>query len=336
MSEKREEVKTVVSKTGLQSWWDNFADFIKEAFIKTPFETIFELALLTAGGSRTIDFMKKMGQSGFIAGLALIYAEVGLIFMEFLSYRGKRVQYTYKDRKGNEYKAYPFINQKSLAKFGLWFIHIPMTVFFTASDIIKSNLEMLAKENSVGFGNLDFDTGFAWALGFVVAIAFFADLVIIINYKATDPEKKHKEEMNQLEHDRLQHYLEMERLREEEILNYERNNKESLIRAEVKLKKRKEYLEQYKESLGEDYLESVLEEVDLSVKNKNKPIQNNVFDSAKPKRKYEQTGRYAKQKQEPKTISQEKEIEHSEDGVESNFPVEGEKKKIDWENQKFS
>jgi len=266
MEEKKEIIVKSISKTGLQSWWDNFTDFIKEAFIKTPFETIFEIGLLIAGGSRTIDFMQKMGQSGFIAALALIYAEIGLIFMEFLSYRGKRVQYEYVDRKGKPYKAYPFVNQKSLAKFGLWFVHIPMTVFFTASDIIKTNLETLANNNQIGFADSNFDTGFAWALGVVIALGFLMDLIIIINYKATAPERKHEEEMNQLEHDKLQHRLEMERIEAEEELAYERENGEGLIRAKVKMNKRKGFIDEFKTSLGEEYVESVLEEIDLSVK----------------------------------------------------------------------
>jgi len=297
MEEKKEIIVKSISKTGLQSWWDNFTDFIKEAFIKTPFETIFEIGLLIAGGSRTIDFMQKMGQSGFIAALALIYAEIGLIFMEFLSYRGKRVQYEYVDRKGKPYKAYPFVNQKSLAKFGLWFVHIPMTVFFTASDIIKTNLETLANNNQIGFADSNFDTGFAWALGVVIALGFLMDLIIIINYKATAPERKHEEEMNQLEHDKLQHRLEMERIEAEEELAYERENGEGLIRAKVKMNKRKGFIDEFKTSLGEEYVESVLEEIDLSVKNKKKTNEKEIEsgqESGTGKRAYHKTGEHSK------------------------------------------
>jgi len=299
MDENKEEKTNVTPISKKKSVWAIFKDFVKEAIIKTPFETIFELALLVAGGTRTLDFMGKMGQSGFIAAIALIYSEIGLIFMEFLEYRGKRVQYEYVNWRGKRVKGYPLINQKSLAKFGLWCVHIPMTVFFTASDIIKTNFETLAQNNSISFDG-SFDTGFAWAFGVVIALGFLADLIIIINYKSSDPERRHQEEMNQLAHDRAQLELEKEKITAEEELNYERENGEKLIRTKVKLNKRREFIKEFEGDLGKDYLESELDEIDLSVKNKNQKVEENsgsIPANSNKKRKYVHSGQYKKEKQ---------------------------------------
>lgn len=322
-----EKQETVISKSAWQSGWDNFAEFIKEAFIKTPFETIFEVGLLVAGGSRTINFLTGMGQSGWIATIALIYAEVGLVFMEFLGYRGKRVQYDYVDRKGKHYKAYPFINQKSLAKFGLWGVHIPMTVFFTGSDIIKSNLETLATKSGIEATG-GFDAGFAWALGFVIALAFFLDLVIIINYKASNPETKHQEEMNQLLHDKEQWSLEKQRIEAQATLDYERMNGAPLAKVKAKFNARKEIISEFSKDLGADYVEAELQEVDLSPRKvKEVVVPEQPKEEESQKRPYNRTGNYSKFKfQEKKTqaVPPLPEPEVKEEKVEQNFPVEGE------------
>ena len=322
MNEKENTVS--ILKSGWQATWDNFMDFVREAFIKTPFETIFEVGLLVAGGSRTVNFLTGMGQSGFIATVALIYAEVGLVFMEFLGYRGKRVQYDYVDRKGKHYKAYPTFNQKSLAKIGLWCVHIPMTVFFTASDVIKSNLENLAKKSSVGFGAGGFDSGFAWVLGFVIAAAFFMDLVIIINYKSTNPETRHDEEMTQLEHDKMQWKLESEKIAAEAELEYARKNAKGLETARAKLKGRKNILEEFSGTFDKDYINSVLEDVEIPSNLKGVPDESKKEEtkpqSDKSPRPYQQNGYWTKEaiaKRKAEKESQSKETP-------ANFTEEGE------------
>lgn len=297
ITESKEEVK-ILEKSGWEAGVDNFKDFIKEAFLKTPFETIFEVFLLIAGGTRTINFMNGMGQSGFIATIALIYAEVGLIFMEFLSYRGKRVQYEYtKKRTGEKYKSYPTFNQKSLAKIGLWLVHIPMTVFFTASDVIKTNLENMANKSSLNI--TDFDSTFAWILGIVIAFAFFMDLVIIINYKSTNPETKHREEMNQLEHDKLQWSMEKEKFEAQARLEYQRNNAKKLAGLKAKLETRKEIKTEFGDDLGNDYLDSVLEEIDITPQRKDTPKTDSATSTAEEnkKRKYVRSGKYEKKQE---------------------------------------
>lgn len=329
-SQPKPESRIPQTKSPVKAGWDNFIDFIKVAFIKTPFETVFELLLLIAGATRTLDLMNTMGQSGAAAVIGLIYAELGIVLYEFLMYRGKRVKKEKRTIRGEVYKAYPLINQKSLAKIGLWVVHIPLTVFFTTSDLIMTNLEAMT-------GNSNFTSTFAWILGLVIGVAFFLDLILVINYKAKDPEKEHAEAMSQLEFDKRAWELEREELEAEEALQYARANARPLAQTRAKLKTRASIMGEFGETLGTDYVDSLLEEVDLAPKNhggnrpQQKPPMNQGFSRNIPERSGhpEQQGISRQSPPEEKTPTEESKEKVGE--IEPNFPMprQSQEKKVE-------
>lgn len=271
--EKREVSKKTTSKdlnseevkSQLEIVWDNFSHFVKEAFMKTPYETLFEIALLIAGGTRTVQLFNTMGQSGFAAVIGLIYSEIGIILYEFLIYKGKRVKVKKTDKRtGRTYEVYPFINQKSLAKWGLWLVHIPLTVFFTTSDLILENLEALS-------GGGDMTSSFAWVLGFVIGASFLADLIILINYKEKNPSRIHEERMFELLNEKEEFEYQKEEIRLRAQIDYEKTNAKPLIELEAKFGKREEIMNKYAPKFGEKFIEDALEDVGL---NFNKPQSN--------------------------------------------------------------
>lgn len=271
--EKREVSKQTTSKdlnseelkSQLEIVWDNFSHFVKEAFMKTPYETLFEIALLIAGGTRTVQLFNTMGQSGFAAVIGLIYSEIGIILYEFLIYKGKRVKVKKTDKRtGRTYEVYPFINQKSLAKWGLWLVHIPLTVFFTTSDLILENLEALS-------GGGDMTSSFAWVLGFVIGASFLADLIILINYKEKNPSRIHEERMFELLNEKEEFEYQKEEIRLRAQIDYEKTNAKPLIELEAKFGKREEIMNKYAPKFGEKFIEDALEDVGL---NFNKPQSN--------------------------------------------------------------
>lgn len=271
--EKREVSKQTTSKdlnseevkSQLEIVWDNFSHFLKEAFMKTPYETLFEIALLIAGGTRTVQLFNTMGQSGFAAVIGLIYSEIGIILYEFLIYKGKRVKVKKTDKRtGRTYEVYPFINQKSLAKWGLWLVHIPLTVFFTTSDLILENLEALS-------GGGDMTSSFAWVLGFVIGASFLADLIILINYKEKNPSRIHEERMFELLNEKEEFEYQKEEIRLRAQIDYEKTNAKPLIELEAKFGKREEIMNKYAPKFGEKFIEDALEDVGL---NFNKPQSN--------------------------------------------------------------
>lgn len=262
---KQEEKKVLETKSSVEIYWDNFVHFIKEAFMKTPYETLFEFSLLIAGGTRTIQLFNTMGQSGFAAVVGLIYSEIGIILYEFLIYKGKRVKVKKKDKRtGNEYEVYPFVNQKSLAKWGLWLVHIPLTVFFTTSDLILENLEAIS-------GSGDMTSNFAWILGFVIGAAFLADLVILINYKEKNPARIHDERMFELLNEKEEFELKKEEIRLRAQIEYEKKNAKPLIELEAKFGKREEIMTKYSPKFGEEYVNNALEDVGLNFGKPNRP-----------------------------------------------------------------
>lgn len=274
--EKREVSKQTTSKdlnseevkSQLEIVWDNFSHFVKEAFMKTPYETLFEIALLIAGGTRTVQLFNTMGQSGFAAVIGLIYSEIGIILYEFLIYKGKRVKVKKTDKRtGRTYEVYPFVNQKSLAKWGLWLVHIPLTVFFTTSDLILENLEALS-------GGGDMTSSFAWVLGFVIGASFLADLIILINYKEKNPSRIHEERMFELLNEKEEFEYQKEEIRLRAQIDYEKTNAKPLIELEAKFGKREEIMNKYAPKFGEKFIEDALEDVGLNF-NKQQSNQNN-------------------------------------------------------------
>lgn len=274
--EKREVSKQTTSKdlnseevkSQLEIVWDNFSHFVKEAFMKTPYETLFEIALLIAGGTRTVQLFNTMGQSGFAAVIGLIYSEIGIILYEFLIYKGKRVKVKKTDKRtGRTYEVYPFLNQKSLAKWGLWLVHIPLTVFFTTSDLILENLEALS-------GGGDMTSSFAWVLGFVIGASFLADLIILINYKEKNPSRIHEERMFELLNEKEEFEYQKEEIRLRAQIDYEKTNAKPLIELEAKFGKREEIMNKYAPKFGEKFIEDALEDVGLNF-NKQQSNQNN-------------------------------------------------------------
>lgn len=274
--EKREASKQTTSKdlnseevkSQLEIVWDNFSHFVKEAFMKTPYETLFEIALLIAGGTRTVQLFNTMGQSGFAAVIGLIYSEIGIPLYEFLIYKGKRVKVKKTDKRtGRTYEVYPFVNQKSLAKWGLWLVHIPLTVFFTTSDLILENLEALS-------GGGDMTSSFAWVLGFVIGASFLADLIILINYKEKNPSRIHEERMFELLNEKEEFEYQKEEIRLRAQIDYEKTNAKPLIELEAKFGKREEIMNKYAPKFGEKFIEDALEDVGLNF-NKQQSNQNN-------------------------------------------------------------
>lgn len=274
-NQKKDETQV---KTGFEAFWDDAKDFFKKAFLSTPYETIFELALLIAGATRTLDLMHNMGQSGWGAVAGLIYAEFGIILYEFLEYKGRRVR-TKKQKNGVAFEAYPIVNQKSIAKFGLWFVHLPLTVFFTTSDMIMTNLRSMT-------GMSNFDSVFAWILGAVIGLGFFLDLILVINYKGTNPERKHEEEMLQIEYDEKMFELEKQKLMAEEKLSYARKNAKPLAQITAKMDTRAKIVGEYSGKLGSDYVERMLDEIDeageFSLRKKNENNQKNQNHQQRP------------------------------------------------------
>ena len=254
--------KKFVEKATAVSSWSSIAngvgDFIKEAFIKTPFETVFEILLLLAGATRTLDLFNSMGNSAWASVIGLVYAELGIILYEFLTYRGVRIMETKTSRDGTKTKAYPLINQKSLAKLGLWLVHIPLTVFFTMADMILTNME------AAGISSIT--ENFAWILGVVIGASFFADLVIIINYKSSDPVKKHEERMLQVEYDLAQFDLQKQELEAQATLDYQRENAAPLAELKSRLDARRRILEEYKDVVGDAEIEDLLAQVTIGEK----------------------------------------------------------------------
>ena len=248
--------------------WIIVKDFLNKAFVQTPYETIFELMLLIAGGTRTIQLFNTMGQTGFAAAIGIIYSELGIILYEFLEWRGKKIKTKkrkwWKLRKEErvEYDGYPFINQQSVARVGLWVVHIPLTVIFTTSDLILINLETMT--------GTSMSETFAWVLGIVIGVGFFLDLSIINIYKNQDPKRIHDQKMFDLKNEKENFEFEKEELELKARLDYERKNAKPLIELRAKLGTREKIVDEFSGRLGSDYVEQALEDIGLG---KNKPRQ---------------------------------------------------------------
>lgn len=249
--QKKPEQKTV-NKTASQVQWDGLKDFFNNAIKATPVETIFEVGLLIAGALRTYDFLRTMGSSAALAISSLVYSEVGILVMEILHYRGRRMQSEkYDARNETTIKYYPRINQKSLSTMGIW-LHIGLTVFFTASDIIKNALSQ-----SLGAA-YNLDVVFSWALGLVVAGGVLTDLIIVLNYKRTNPMFVHQEKMQQLEFDKVKYEMELEETELVEYLKHGRQNAGKFAEMRARMDMESSLVDRYGEKLGKEYVESQL------------------------------------------------------------------------------
>ncbi|MFZ2992619.1 MAG: hypothetical protein WA061_02780 [Microgenomates group bacterium] len=241
------------------TWWKELKDFAYQSFWRTPadkLETIIEIILLVGGGTRTMSFFTNMGQSSYMAILGLIYAELLIPAYEWMGYKGKRVAAVKKNWiTGKEYKGYNFFNQKSVSKFGL-IVHLFMTVLFTTSDLLLSNLKA-----ALG-AQMNIEETFAWILGFAVGSAFLFDLCSILIYKATNPDFQHKQRMEQIEFEIKNSELELERIEKEAEMQYKKDNAVPLAKIRAKLNVQQSLVTEYKDKLGEEYVKQSLGEIE--------------------------------------------------------------------------
>ena len=239
-----------------------FGNALYEMFWKTPYEkmeTLIEVLLLSAGGLRTIDFLKNMGQSSFMAAFGLIYAELLILAWEYMGYKGKKVKVDTKFWFDKEpVKRFPFFNQKNVAQWGL-IVHLIMTAIFTTSDVILTNLK------TISGSSFNVESSFGWILGFGIGIAFALDLIFLLIYKNTNPEFKHQQEMSQLEYEIIAANFDLERIEKLEEIEYRKKNAKPLAQTRAQLNMHKDLMGEFGNSLGEDFVKSKLQGVDLSV-----------------------------------------------------------------------
>ena len=269
-----------------QKWW-RFPD-LKELqkiwddnILLVPYETVFKIALLSAGAIRSFDLLKTMGQSAIASVSGLLFAEAGIIVYEILVYRGKRISKKYKAKKiyvdfkspyihiltMDTYK-YPFLNQKRLAGFGLWFIHIPIAVFFSSADVIMQNIQALSGNGA------SIQETFTWILGAVIAIAIFGDLATLILFGMVNPKSVHEEAVSQIIYEKQMWELEKQRIMQEAEMQYEKEHAMGLATAEIRFKKGAEMVEKHSGTFDKDYILSHMgddEFKDMYFKDKSKP-----------------------------------------------------------------
>jgi hypothetical protein len=259
----------------IKNGWIILRNFVSESFRNTPIPAVFETALLLSGALRSYDFLKNMGQSSIVSVVGLVFAEVGLIFHQILLKRGRRIEYEYTDKKGNIRKRHDFLNQKRLAQIGLWWIHLPIVVFFSGADVIMQNVQALAgKSDSI-------QEMFTYALGGIIAVGVMANIIIVILYQQNDPEERHKEEMSQLNFNKQQWELEKERIEAEEQIKYERRNAPALAEKKARLKTREKLIKEFDGVFDRDYILRNIESED-----DDKPNPNNNGNEPRQKRTY--------------------------------------------------
>lgn len=263
MEKKRTGGKISEEETMWLFRWGKIAgDFFKNLMLKSPIELLFQLAILIAGAYRTIDLFTKMGQGGVAAIIGVIYAELGIIFYEILHYKGRRVKKKFPKpwwmfwRTEKELYQYPLWNQKTIAWIGLWLVHIPLTVIFTTSDLVLANLQAMT-------GDLNFGETFAWILGIVIGLGFFADLALIINFRLKDPQSEHDEKLNQLLWEREQYEMDRQLLSQEKELEYHKENASELERIRAQLKARATILKEFKDVVTPEQLDGMLQKVEI-------------------------------------------------------------------------
>lgn len=241
---------------------DKVGHALYEMFWKTPYEkmeTIIEMLLLSAGGLRTIDFLKNMGQSSFMAAFGLIYAELLILAWEYMGYKGKKVKVDTKFFWEREpVKRFPLFNQKNVAQWGL-IVHLIMTAIFTTSDVILTNLK------AISGASFNVETSFGWILGFGIGLAFALDLIFLLIYKNTNPEFKHQQEMEQLSYEIIAANFELERIEKLEEIKYRKKNATPLAETRAQLGMQRELMNEFGETLGQDFVKSKIEHVNLNV-----------------------------------------------------------------------
>jgi hypothetical protein len=271
----------------LKTIWD-------ENILMFPYETFFKLGLLAAGGIRTFDFFRSLNQSKNVAIFGLLFAELGIIIYEILIHRGKRISKKQKARKiyldlkspflhvftEDRYK-YSFFNQKRLANIGLWFIHVPIAVFFSGADVVVQNIEALA-------GGASLQETFTWALGAIIAVAIFGDLAILIGYGMVNPESMHKEAVNQIDYEKKMWVLEKQRIEIEAEMEYEKDHAIPLAKAKARFNKGKAMVQEFSDTFDKDFILSKMGDDEFKDMHfKDEPAENNVQDEIPViKRKY--------------------------------------------------
>jgi len=308
---------------------DDFKKALYEMFWKTPYEkleTIVEVILLLAGGLRTIDFMQTMGQSALMSIFGLAYAELLILVWEALGYRGKSVKVdTRFFWEKIPIKRFPFFNQKSIARAGL-VLHLLMAMIFTTSDVILTNLKAIT-------GSTNIEQSFGWILGFGIGIAFALDLVFLLIYKNTDPEFKHKSQMEQLSYEIIAANFELEKVEKIQEIEYRKKNATPLAQTRAKLGMQRDLLQEFGETLGEDFVTSQLEHVDLSVNERPEKPRENLHPAPVPNKsgKDERQDRFLKEREMrmgmnrkpeiPVSLSNENKSEKTPLEKKENFPI---------------